>query len=758
MSEARIGSAPRIALFGAVAAAILALVWFGQGATPPSDEEVISARWTSSVQCRDCHRDVWDEWLGSQHQIAYLNPEVRALSDDFRNKACQACHLPRPVAVTGYARRTLQRTTLPDEGVSCLTCHLGANGDVLARNARPDAPCAPRAEAELPGVPLCESCHNQHQTTDQWRATRFAQEGVGCNDCHMAEVARAGGRTGRFHGYPGSHDRAMLLGAIAAAAGVEGDEVVVAIENRGAGHNFPTEERSRAVDVMVRFDDGDWERAHRFRLPYRSEPLPDTTLPAGASHETRLAIPEGALRATVRVWYRRTPFVGDDDPRSMLLLEQALDLRSAPGAAIAERPRAPLAAADVTDPPRVKVEIRAPADTGAATRAAEPPLPPMSLRVVVPRFRALAAEAPAAPSEARAQELRELVEAAYGPESGAALATRARRALLEADDGILGLEAALWHPDAELQVRAAFELGRLGREASALPLLQRMQEESIVNPTSRLGVWLARALSDLGNHSVLPELALRMDDARTAEEAGEQAIEICRRNGIEPSESPTWDELRAGLTALHRAWRERGFVGDALPELDPATRARIAHHLANLEQFELRSVDDAKYALSRLGVLAVPFVIEAVHASEPYVRVHALEILRDLGPAARSAGEAVLPLLGDELSRTYAAEALGRIGYPAAAPHLTARLDHPDLELRAKVAEALCDIADPAAIRALRAVFADAAQPLDVRVYAAFALAKATGEAEPRDWLVQRRELGEYHVATLDELLARLPD
>ncbi|MHC4814982.1 MAG: multiheme c-type cytochrome [Planctomycetota bacterium] len=121
--------------------------------------------WQSSQQCKECHQDVWDEWHGSHHQIAYLNPDVRLLSDDFRNKECQACHLPRPVSITGYGQRTLPRMTLPDEGVSCLTCHLGKAGEILGRREIKTAPCRPQQSAELVSVEMCASCHNQHGTT-----------------------------------------------------------------------------------------------------------------------------------------------------------------------------------------------------------------------------------------------------------------------------------------------------------------------------------------------------------------------------------------------------------------------------------------------------------------------------------------------------------------------------------------------------------------------------------------------------------------
>ncbi|MFH0946900.1 MAG: multiheme c-type cytochrome [Planctomycetota bacterium] len=310
-----------------LAVVVTLISWMVRDSQP---EGTTPIRWESSRQCEECHQEVYREWHGSHHQIAYLNPEVRALSDDFRNKECQACHLPRPVSVTGYAQRSLPRMTLPDEGVSCLTCHLGADGGILGRVDRADAPCRPRASPELLSTEMCESCHNQHATTDQYRASPFAKAGGTCRECHMPELERtttAGVRAGFMHVYKGCHDLETLQSAGKFVVTREGNELVLSLTNVAAGHNFPTEERHRAVDMMVRFETapgewGEWERAYRFRQPYRDETGPDTQLPAGETKTVRVDWPAGASKAQARLWYRLTPYVTDDDPRSTLLFEE----------------------------------------------------------------------------------------------------------------------------------------------------------------------------------------------------------------------------------------------------------------------------------------------------------------------------------------------------------------------------------------------------------------------------------------------------
>ena len=336
----------RIAVVGTLLGAFGGTIAFLSGGARPTAGGGApgGVRWESARQCLPCHQDVFDEWQGSHHQIAFTNPEVRSISDDFRKEECKDCHLPRPLAVTGFGKRTLPRATHLDEGVSCITCHLAPDGGLLARNDRPEVPCKPQASADLLAVDSCASCHNQHWTTDQWRASHWAAQGTDCNACHMPAVdrVRADGsvRPGRSHVYPGAHDVGMLRKAGEFTVARAGDEVVMSLTNTWAGHNFPTEERHRAVDILYRFvtagEPGPWQRAWRFRQPYRDEAEPinpgnasgeNTQLAAGATKEVRVPIPGDAAAVEARLWYRLTPFCDDADPRSTLLEERRVELR-----------------------------------------------------------------------------------------------------------------------------------------------------------------------------------------------------------------------------------------------------------------------------------------------------------------------------------------------------------------------------------------------------------------------------------------------
>lgn len=170
----------------------------------------------------------------------------------------------------------------------------------------------------------------------------------------MLPVERANGRMGRSHVMPGGHDLTTLQKAgrfeFTRAEGEEDGTLRVALTNALAGHNYPTEERSRALDMMVRFLDEDgapiaaeleisevvpdtvasvdgWQCIHRFRNPYRDEPLPNSQLASGETYARTVRAPDGAVRAEAKLLYRRNPFAADDDPEVVVVEERTVELR-----------------------------------------------------------------------------------------------------------------------------------------------------------------------------------------------------------------------------------------------------------------------------------------------------------------------------------------------------------------------------------------------------------------------------------------------
>ncbi|MBK7644534.1 MAG: hypothetical protein IPJ19_16065 [Planctomycetes bacterium] len=323
----------RVLGFLALVLAAVALVAILHSPPPKAEPP---ANFTSSEQCRSCHQQIYDEWSVSWHALSWSDPEVRALSNDFQNADCIDCHAPQPVFATGIAERVLPRTSRRGEGVDCIACHElpvghSSGGRVAGTRTVPDAPCAPTALRDLGSSAFCASCHDQHDTTKQWRATDYAAKGIGCIDCHMKK--RADGSPGRDHTMLGGHDIELVRSAVDFRGHKQGDHWLVEIENVGAGHHFPTEERARAADVFWRPLDGaehPWKQVYRFRSPYHHEALPDTLLPA---HETRtIPIPEASSSAPVEValFYSLKPYWADPehpDPEHEARLVKKLELR-----------------------------------------------------------------------------------------------------------------------------------------------------------------------------------------------------------------------------------------------------------------------------------------------------------------------------------------------------------------------------------------------------------------------------------------------
>jgi len=298
---------------------------------PPAAAPAQPARpFTSSQQCAECHADVFAEWSNSWHALSWNDPEVRALSNDFANQDCIDCHAPRPVFETGIGNRVLPRNARRGEGVDCISCHMLPEGHIsggLMAGTRdtPGAACRPVAVRDIGSSVFCAACHDQHDTYKQWKATDYAAQGIGCIDCHMPP--RKDGKPGRDHTMIGGHSIELVRTAVALRGVREGSRWIAEVENVGAGHHFPTEERSRAGDVFWRplaqpgasagasagATPGAWRHAYRFRSPYRHEPLPDTLLPA---HQTQRIPIEGEGSAgaiEVALFYSLKPYWADPE-------------------------------------------------------------------------------------------------------------------------------------------------------------------------------------------------------------------------------------------------------------------------------------------------------------------------------------------------------------------------------------------------------------------------------------------------------------
>ena len=301
-------------------------VWLSLTVAGPTEGDLTTTgggrQWTSSAQCAECHQQIYDEWKDSWHAKSWIDEDVRVQSMDFSNKDCIDCHAPQPVFISGLYKRVLPRSSRREEGVDCLSCHLLPNGGMAATVTVPGAPCNPIATIDLQRVDFCATCHDQHKTVRQWRASEWPDKNEDCISCHMP-FREGNPSLGRVHAMVGGHDIELVKSAVELRGTRDADGgVTVEIENIGAGHAFPTDERSRAADLFWRpaagaHVKGGWTHLYRIRDPYRSEPDILPTLLHARPHEDSLNTmhidtgPESAGAVEVALFYKLTPYYRD---------------------------------------------------------------------------------------------------------------------------------------------------------------------------------------------------------------------------------------------------------------------------------------------------------------------------------------------------------------------------------------------------------------------------------------------------------------
>lgn len=254
------------------------------------------AQWQSSRHANAAN-NVWmlDMFSGSGTPggaAGYIFTATHASGD---TGFCATCHAPmQDIFTPGMLKVDMVSTTAGNDSVSCLACHqivdvdtnqinglhyLGgkvdyyfsqaSNVDFNVNGPLPDVVTGTMRNIYNPlfrDSLLCAACHQYtnpnngapgQNTYQEWLASPYAQPGTAfrsCMDCHMppadgegqiastSDVIRPAEQI-RNHGIVGATPQS-LAGAIflSATARVEGNEFVVTaeVENRGAGHSFPT--------------------------------------------------------------------------------------------------------------------------------------------------------------------------------------------------------------------------------------------------------------------------------------------------------------------------------------------------------------------------------------------------------------------------------------------------------------------------------------------------------------------------------------
>lgn len=480
--------------------------------------------------CAECHPTIYAEHAQNTHGRAFTDAEVRLATGRFSHGDCIICHTPRPIFETGMGMNPMRRHHGLVEGNTCMTCHWRPDYDY--GSFRGGAECREAFDPRVGRVEACASCHRNHGTPYQWElAPTGKARGRRCVDCHMPKVRRpvARGeepRLVRSHMFPGSRSESQLRKAYSYEAEIAGDRVVVRIRNKGAGHNFPTELKQRALESLIVVRDGNGREVARsrmvFRDPYKRPyglKLPvNTQIPAGetAVHSVPLKVSSGTAECELhfKLYYP----IDDYHPDLARLLEKRVlpfegiepspdPVISAPEVAvrvpeqIAPEDASPPNLVDFAKPPIGKVEVEVPegdsrAEIAELIRLFQFPVPAANKRA---RDRLVAIGRPAVP---------QLIEAMGSWDNKTW--NQAMDVLERIGRSVVPeVTAALDREELYVRVHARRLLARLGVKESAV--LQRLiRDLSARHALDRASA--AEVLGDLRAEEAAPALRRALDD------------------------------------------------------------------------------------------------------------------------------------------------------------------------------------------------------------------------------------------------------
>ena len=312
--------------------------------TPLAPQGAAPARFTpveaslAPAACGSCHPAQLADWRASLHART-MGPGVTGQLVEMLRSApadglgCYACHAPlaeqRPLlgAADGHARNPAFDPALEAQGLVCAACHVrgherfgpprrdGSTADKVPRESLPHDGVT-RTPAFLASE-FCRGCHQfeadglavngklLENTYEEWKASRFAREGVQCQDCHMPD---------RRHVWRGIHDRDMVRSGLTIRADVtelRGPSLVASVDvtSTRVGHAFPTYvvprvilrgEQLDANGVAIASSRREFVIAREVTLDLERE-VRDTRLAPGATARLAYRVPRDPRAVRLRV-------------------------------------------------------------------------------------------------------------------------------------------------------------------------------------------------------------------------------------------------------------------------------------------------------------------------------------------------------------------------------------------------------------------------------------------------------------------------
>ena len=222
-------------------------------------------------KCKSCHPAIWREWENSMHAKAWVDEIYQDAASQVpdRKTKCDQCHAPQPILITGVGKMPKLRNRQREVGVSCLVCHLDAQGAMHGPPASAETYFHANVTNPIYRDPtaLCKTCHGQpsvpeHDQVSSFLSSRFAEKDQGCATCHMPIVSRLQSTAsyesikGRKHTWRGSRSVSQLRRAASLQLEYVSGKVRVKIENK-TGHVLPGGTlRTIILEVVLLAPDG----------------------------------------------------------------------------------------------------------------------------------------------------------------------------------------------------------------------------------------------------------------------------------------------------------------------------------------------------------------------------------------------------------------------------------------------------------------------------------------------------------------------
>ena len=238
-------------LFGGLLVALVAIL------TPRAEDatnRVIEAyQGFQEGKCKSCHPAIWREWENSMHAKAWVDEIYHEVANQIKDREtkCDQCHAPQPILITGVGKMPKLRNKQRESGVSCLVCHLDADGAMHGPPASAETYFHANVTNPIYTAPttLCSTCHGQstvpeHDQVSSFLNSKFAEGDKSCATCHMPVVNRLQSTAsyesmkGRKHTWRGSRSVAQLRRAASLQLEITPEKVTVKLRSK-TGHILP---------------------------------------------------------------------------------------------------------------------------------------------------------------------------------------------------------------------------------------------------------------------------------------------------------------------------------------------------------------------------------------------------------------------------------------------------------------------------------------------------------------------------------------